>query len=92
MKDVEKKVVELEVVQKHNSERLDRLHGVVEDMAKSHASHVAENEKRIGALMTVTEVHSQQIGVLVWVARILVGAVLLGVIGAVLGLILKGAG
>lgn len=87
---MERKVIELEITQKNNTERLDKLTDVVEGLSKDQVASAKESEKRIGALMTVTEVHSQQIGLLIFIVKMTTVTVFIAVFGAILKLVLTG--
>lgn len=87
MSSLESRVVGIEATQKSYKGRLDGLEKAVEKLSATHADYVKENDKRVNALMTVVEVQSQQIGVLIWIMKVMGSFVLLTVLGAVLRLV-----
>ena len=83
-------IIWLEVQQKNNTERIENLTIDVEELTKEQVAHEKENEKRFGDIMTVIEIHSQQIGIMIWIVKLSTGTVFLAVIGAILSMVIKG--
>ena len=70
--DTEKKVIELEMIQKSHSAKLGELKAESRDF-----------NKRINKLVTANESHTQQIEMLIWVTKLLTATVFLAVLGAI---------
>ena len=86
---MERQLIELTAAQMHEKERMDRVEGIVEDLAKDQQVHSRENEKSFNMLTNATEANAAQISTLV---RVVFGAValcLLGIGGAILKLVLR---
>ena len=87
MSSLESRVVGIEATQKSHKGRLDGLASALEKLTASHADYIKENDKRVNALMTVVEVQSQQIGVLIWIVKLLGSSILLTILGAIFKLV-----